>query len=222
MEESGIKKLIEHLSVFQIVLFFIIIGFLYYMSHITFPVPNLINSTNKTFQVLYTTNDLVPPTFIPLSYALFGMGLVFVFGLSFLLDKQKEGRRITEQEAKDFVVSEFENKRKIKMLNGKFEADNYEIDKILSVITPTRYEGSKRVPKYICLGLVLINKHNLPEFWKVRVNAYELLIEDITETTEEMVDKDKCSKCGDEFDEKPILAEDLYRLKQAGKYMKDT
>lgn len=193
------------------------------MSNITTPVPNLINSTNETgFKVLYSPTDLVPPTHIPIEYAGGGIFFVLVLVLSFLLIQQKEKKRIGEREAKELLMSEFEKKKDIPLAGGKvFEAKNYEVAKILSVVTPYHREGSERKPRYIAIGLELKDKETgLPEIYKVRINPYDRLIDDILPTTKELLDSEKCPKCGSEYDEKPIIAEDLLKMRRAEAYVR--
>lgn len=220
-EESNIQKLVKPLTRFQIGLMIIIFGLFLYMSNITTPIPNLINSTNETYGVLYSPIDLVPPTYIPFEYAIGGIFLVCVLVLSFLLLQQRQKTRMGEREAKELIMSEFEKKKSIPLASGKvFEAKNYEVVDILSCITPYYREGAERKPRYIAVGLQLLNKQtDVEDFYKVRVNPYDRLIDDILPTTRELIDAEKCPKCGSEFDEKPITAEDLYKAKKAVKFM---
>ena len=225
-EESSFKQLTKHLSKFQVGLFVLIIATAFYFALITTPVPNLINSTldnstnTTTYKVLYSPADQVPPTFIPYNYSWAITIMVLVLVLSFLLDKQKHKGRMTEQEAKDFIANEFEKKRTIKLPNGKMEAGKYELLDWLSVVSPTYRDGADRKTKYIAIGLLLNNiDYDSEEYWKVRIDPYERIIMDFVQTTEEMMDCEKCPKCGSEFDEKPILAEDLMKMRSAKRFI---
>lgn len=218
MREEKISDLFKNVSWFQIIIIAALCGYFVYLANITSPVPNLQNRTvgnNTEWQIIYSVEDHVPPTYVAPSNMYLGIVGVLGLVLMFVLKERKIGRRLTEREAKEIIIKEFMKKKTMPLPNGKLEIEEYDITDITSVIS--RYETvreERKVFRYSFCILMTHKRTKLPKYVKIYFHPYEGLIDGIVETDKDMRDYDMCSKCGKDYGVKYISPEEVYKMKE--------
>lgn len=175
-----------------------LVGLLFYLVHITEPVPNF---DEKTQTVIKSPADFVVPTNVTYFWAVLGTALVIAL---FMSDAQA-GRKITEREAAKITKDEIKYKKDT-LRDPRFQGV-VEVGNVRPRRNITR-QGSE-IFKWV-VG-VNVKQEELYSYYQVELNP-EGVVETVISRKWEFGIVDTCWKCGEHGDIKTMLPQEIHDL----------
>lgn len=187
----------------QIALAIILIGYFYFLSYSTQPVPNVINNT-----IMYSAEEttLAPPTYVTGTQVGIGALLVVMLVLSFKI-KDIKGGRVTERRFKEFLAEELMKKQTIKLPDGKFELPegDFKIDK--NILTLWEYKQEQRIPIQYIAQVTITERGGDENYYLFAGDPVTMMLDNIIQVDEPLQYADKCPDCGGRFPDREVVLE---------------
>lgn len=225
-EKNWFNEMFKDVSKAQFILIGSLIAWFIYLGVATGYTPNLYNETNPQtnetiWKTHYTTDSEVPKGVVTGERQAIGIGLSIVLFMSFILRGRKLSGAMTEREAKELFIKEWNIKKGIPFDNGFLEAEAYDLMEIFSVIPKYETIGQERkLVRYVISIKLFDRRFQVPRYFKVYVQPYDRRLEGTVETDKSMMGWDRCERCGGtEYDVKYITSEDIQKFKQYNKEM---
>jgi len=211
------KRYFGGFSTMQVIFIGLLFFYLIYSSRMTIPVPNYNNETNT---VLYAVDSMVPPTYITSNHVLLGVALLAGLVLSFKKKEADIPSRADIKEAKKLMEDYLKSVSSIRTKTGKIiEIGDFDIDP--NFITKyTIIKGERKATEYV-MQINLETDDDFKTYVKGYVEPYTRYIDGFMEIDSPLESSDVCPECGEEFDSKIILPDEIRALKLLREGMKD-
>lgn len=235
-QELKPKNIWNELSFIEIGVIILAIGYFFYLNNSTALILN-INLENQTRvingvpnppnTILYAPNDYVPKSNISNTQTFFGIVIIILLVVILLSKRISIPRRATIQEAIHDIANQLIKTRQIKdaklstTRNGlKIISDIEEIELTYNFLTRYKSEGNRRWAFRYTIGVIITNREdNIPEYYKAFYHPWSRYWDGLVESITPLNDEDRCPKCGSDFDEKIVMAEDLIKYRHAKSYV---
>ena len=220
-------KLKERFTYFEIGIVVAMIGYFIYLSSSTSLVLNYNNATNesrvingvenKPGTILYGPNDYVPKSNVTNTQTFFGiaMFLIVVFVLTSKLVKAATRARIDEalkQIADELIKAKQLKDARITVIRDgiKIITDFTDIDLTYNFLTRYKAKGETREAFRYTICVVEHDKtNNTEQYYRAYYHPWTRYWDGLVKTDKGLFEIDQFPKCGDEYDEKIIIGEDV-------------
>lgn len=193
----------------QLILIGALIVLFGYLSTSTQLVPNW---DNETGTILYSGNDMVPKSNVSIGQAFFGTILVILLVMTFIGKNRQTADIATPEEAQEALNDFLKKRKKVELKDGTvITLGDYYIDTNFLTKSRTDKTGTKMV-SYIFQ--IRIEDGYLTYYFKGDVHPNTRYVTRFIEMDGPLEEKDKCPKCGTEYDEKYMDTEDLKGYKK--------
>jgi len=193
-----------------------IVIYIIVLAKTTAPVPNYDNDTG-TYH--YLEGEPIPPNYVDSTYLTIALVLLAGLVMSFVT---KEVRRdlMDIEEARNIVNTYLKDKKSITTDTGDIiEMGDCKIDPNF-IPRDEIIKNERRIFEYV-LQMTITDSIGNERYVKCRVKCNPPSMGGFTEIDEPLSDKDKCSKCGDEFDVKLVDSEEVKMYKHLKKEIGD-
>jgi len=235
-QEIKPKTIWKELSYLEIGVIALAIGYFFYLNNLTSLVLNMniendtriINGvSNPPNTVLYRANDFVPKSSVSNTHTFFGISIILILVILLLSKRFKILRRATIHEAINDISSQLIAVRQLKgaslhpIKNGlRIISDLEEIDLTYEFLTRYKTVGDKKWAFRYTIKVIITNKEEgVAEYYKAFYHPWSRYWDGLVETKKSLSDEDRCPKCGSDYDEKMIIAEDLLKYRRARAYI---
>ena len=187
----------------QIALVIILIGYFYFLSYSTQPVPNLQNNT-----IMYSAEEttLAPPTYVTGSQVGIGALLVIMLVASFMI-RDIKGGRVTERRFKEFLAEEIKKKQTIALPNGKYELPEGEFNIDKNILTLWEYKNEQRIPIQYVAQVTITERDGDENYYLFAGDPVTMMLDNIIQVDEPLQYADKCPDCGGRFPNREVVLE---------------
>ena len=235
-QKIAIKKIWKELSYFEIFIIAISIGYMVYLNSSTSMVLNINNGDetriingvqNPPHTILYKPEDYVPKAGVSNTQMVFGI-IINIFLISTLLAKRvTSGKRATILEALEDISNNLIKARNLKDARITSTKNALQISTDLEDINLTynfltRYRSIGTVAdafKYV-IGVEIIDKaDNTSEYFKAHYNPKLRYWDGFLKMAKELSEQDQCPKCGNDYDERLIMGQDIRDFREGKTYL---
>ena len=235
-QEIRPKNIWKELAFIEIGIIILAVGYYFYLNNSTALILNFNNENttrvvngvpNPPNTVLYNSNDYVPKSNVSNTQTFFGITITLALVVILLTKRMQIPRRATIQEAIHDIASQLIKIRQLKDVKISATRQGLLITSDLEVIELkynflTRYktEGSRRWAFRYTIGVIITDKEDdVPVYYKAFYHPWSRYWDGLVETTKWLNDEDRCPRCGSDYDEMIVMAEDLMKWKHARGYV---